>query len=68
MNGNVVTDVQRQYWANTFEFGPGVRFRPSWLPKNVYFSGDFLRGLFMSSNHSGYNDMRIGFWYAKTTK
>lgn len=68
MNGNLVTDVQRQYWANTFEFGPGARFRPSWLPKNVYFSGDFLRGLYLNASRPSYNDFRVGFWYAKTTQ
>jgi tetratricopeptide (TPR) repeat protein len=68
VNGNVVTDVQHQYWANTVEFGPGVRFRPSWLPKNVYFSGDFLRGVYLATNRPSYNDIRFGFWYAKTTK
>jgi tetratricopeptide (TPR) repeat protein len=72
-NGNLVTDMQRQYWANSVEFGPGMRFRPSWLPKNVYFSGDFLRGVYLINNvynlhHPNYNDIRVGFWYAKTTK
>ncbi len=68
MNGNLVTDSQQQYWANTFEFGPGVRFRPSWMPKNVYFSGDFLRGMYLTTQKPQYNDIRVGFWYAKTTK
>lgn len=69
MNGNVVTDAQHQYWANTLEFGPGVRFRPYWMPKNVYFSGDFLRGIYlMNSPRPDYFDFRLGFWYAKTTK
>ena len=68
MNANVVEDAQRQYWANTLEFGPGVRFRPSWLPKNVYFSGDFMRGVYLSTQRPQYTDVRIGFWYAKTTK
>jgi tetratricopeptide (TPR) repeat protein len=72
LNGNLVTDVQRQYWANTVEFGPGVRFRPNWLPKNVYFSCDFMRGAYLIKGyyprHPNYNDIRIGFWYAKTTK
>ena len=68
MNGNMVMDVQRQYWANIFEFGPGVRFRPSWLPKNVYFSGDFLRGMYLTTQRPQYNDVRVGLWYAKTTK
>ncbi len=73
MNGNLVTDMQRQDWANTLEFGPGLRFRPNWLPKNVYFSGDFLRGRYLINNplnpgHLNYHDVRVGFWYAKTTK
>jgi hypothetical protein len=54
------------------EFGPGVRFRPNWLPKNVYFSCDFMRGAYLIKGyyprHPNYNDIRIGFWYAKTTK
>jgi tetratricopeptide (TPR) repeat protein len=72
MNANVVMDTQRQGWANSAEFGPGVRFRPSWLPKNVYFSGDFMRGRYLidsyNPRHLNYNDVRVGFWYAKTTK
>ena len=68
MNGNVVADVQQQYWANTAEFGPGVRFRPSWLPKNVYFSADYLRGFYLTTQRPNYSDMRVGMWYAKTTK
>ncbi len=68
MNGNMVMDVQRQYWANVFEFGPGVRFRPSWLPNNVYFSVDYLRGLYLTAQKPEYNDIRVGLWYAKTTK
>jgi len=68
VNANVVEDAQRQYWANTVEFGPGIRFRPSWLPKNVYFSGDFMRGVYLSTQRPQYTDVRVGFWYAKTTK
>jgi hypothetical protein len=68
MNTNIVADAQQQYWANTMEFGPGVRFRPSWMPKNVYFSGDFLRGVYLTTQRSPYSDVRVGFWFAKTTK
>jgi tetratricopeptide (TPR) repeat protein len=71
-NGNAVADSQRQYWANTVEFGPGIRFRPHFFPKNVYFSCDFMRGVYLSNLYNtrrpNYNDIRIGFWYAKTTK
>lgn len=68
LNGNVVTDVQQKYWANTAEVGPGVRFRPSWLPKNVYFSGDYLRGFYLTTQRPNYHDIRAGMWYAFTTK
>ena len=68
MNTNVVMDVQHQDWANTWEFGPGIRFRPSWMPKNVYFSGDFMRGGYLTTQRPQYSDIRIGFWYAKTTR
>jgi tetratricopeptide (TPR) repeat protein len=79
LNGNLVQDEQRQPWANTVEFGPGVRFRPHWFPKNVYFSTDFLLGVRMLSEWNAqesithnvdyptfYNDIRVGFWYALT--
>jgi tetratricopeptide (TPR) repeat protein len=72
LNSNVVMDSQQQYWANSVELGPGVRFRPNWMPKNVYFSADFLRGVYLFNTYNprrpNYNDVRIGFWYAKTTK
>jgi tetratricopeptide (TPR) repeat protein len=70
VNGNLVTDLQRQYWANAVEFGPGIKFRPRWLPRNVYFSGDFLHGVYLvnadNPRRPNYNDFRLGFWYAVT--
>ena len=74
-NGNLVQDEQRQPWANIFEFGPGLRFRPHWFPPGVYFSSDFLIGMRMltawdpqTNTNFGtfYNDVRVGFWYART--
>ena len=44
-NGNVVEDMLRQYWANTLETGPGLRFRPSWLPKYLFFGRFYARRL-----------------------
>jgi tetratricopeptide (TPR) repeat protein len=79
-NGNLVQDEQRQPWANIFEYGPGLRFHPHWLPANVYFSTDFLLGIRLLQQWDGqastsaknvyyptfYNDFRVGFWYALT--
>jgi tetratricopeptide (TPR) repeat protein len=73
--GNLVADAQRQPWANTMEFGPGIKYRPHFFPRNVYFSTDFLGGarLIDAYNLSTgrklstyYNDIRVGFWYAIT--
>jgi hypothetical protein len=72
LNGNYVRDVKQEYWANTFEFGPGFKFHPSFLPSNVYFSADFLRGVYLDNLYNprrpNYYDVRLSFWYAKTTK
>jgi tetratricopeptide (TPR) repeat protein len=79
INGNLVQDQQRQPWANVFEFGPGLRYRPHWFPPNVYFSTDFMRGVRLLPEWDAqastarnvnyptfYTDIRIGFWYAIT--
>jgi hypothetical protein len=67
-NVNYVRDSQNQYWANTTELGPGIKFRLHWMPKNVYFSTDFLRGIYMNNLYNprrpNYNDIRVAFWYA----
>jgi tetratricopeptide (TPR) repeat protein len=78
-NGNLVQDEQRQAWANFFEYGPGLRYHPHWFPANVYFSTDFLLGIRLLPQWDPakstekypfyptyYNDIRIGFWYART--
>jgi hypothetical protein len=79
-NANLVQDSQRQPWANIFEYGPGLRYRPHWFPTNVYFSTDFLFGVRLATAWdaqkstqttnvfypTSYNDIRVGFWYAKT--
>ena len=70
MNGNYVRDVKQQYWANTFEFGPGIKIHPSWMPSSLYFSADFLRGVYLDNLYNprrpNYYDVRLSFWYAKT--
>jgi tetratricopeptide (TPR) repeat protein len=69
-NVNLLHDLKNQYWANTLEFGPGVRFHASWMPPNAYFSADFLRGVYTENKYNprgpNYNDIRVSFWYAIT--
>jgi hypothetical protein len=71
-NGNIVRDIKNEYWANTVEMGPGIKFHPSFLPRNVYFSTDFLRGVYFDNKYNprkpNYDDIRVSFWYAVTRK
>ncbi len=63
-NWNATMDAKRQYWANTAETGPGVRWR--W--DALQFSVNFLRGAYLRNlgnpYRPNYNDLRIGIWYA----
>jgi hypothetical protein len=65
-NINGTADLKREYWANTAETGPGVR----WRYEAVQFSVNFLRGVYLLNEANpyrpNYNDVRIGVWYAFT--
>jgi Tfp pilus assembly protein PilF len=65
-NWGVTTDLKRDYWANTLETGPGVRFQVAWLLISV----NALRGAYLVNAGNPrapfYNDLRIGVWYAFT--
>jgi tetratricopeptide (TPR) repeat protein len=67
-NGNYVRDVKAQYWANSIEFGPGTKIHLPWLPPNVYFAADWLRGVYTNNKGNprgpNYTDLRLSFWYA----
>ena len=73
-NANYVRDTKTEYWANSLELGPGLRARFRWMPPNVYLSADFLRGVYLEGpytdsklrRHYNYNDIRVGFWFART--
>ena len=66
-NANYVRDLKNEYWANTVEVGPGVKFRMPWMPPNMYFSTDLLHGFYtMPSPKPNYNDVRVSVWYAVT--
>ncbi|HSP69310.1 MAG TPA: tetratricopeptide repeat protein [Bryobacteraceae bacterium] len=65
-NWNATVDAKGEYWANTVETGPGVRFRVHPLQ----FTVNFLRGTYLVNQSNPYrpnfNDVRIGVWYAFT--
>jgi Tfp pilus assembly protein PilF len=65
-NWNATVDATGEYWANTVETGPGVRFRLNPLQ----FTVNFLRGAYLVNQSNPYrpnfNDVRIGVWYAFT--
>ena len=65
-NWNATVDAKGEYWANTVETGPGVRFRLNPLQ----FTVNFLRGAYLVNESNPYrpnfNDVRIGVWYAFT--
>jgi Flp pilus assembly protein TadD len=65
-NWNATVDAKGEYWANTVETGPGVRFRLNPLQ----FTVNFLRGAYLINQSNPYrpnfNDVRIGVWYAFT--
>ena len=65
-NWNATVDATGEYWANTVETGPGVRFRLNPLQ----FTINFLRGAYLVNQSNPYrpnfNDVRIGVWYAFT--
>ncbi len=67
---NLNADIKRQYWANTAETGPGVRFRWSAMPPSMVFTVQALRGAHLvnvgNPRRPNYFDIRAGFWYALT--
>jgi tetratricopeptide (TPR) repeat protein len=69
-NMNYTRDMKNQYWANTVEMGPGLKVHMPWMRPGVYFSADFLRGVYTNNEGNprrpNYDDIRVGFWYAFT--
>ncbi|MES1257018.1 MAG: hypothetical protein ABUS51_01255, partial [Acidobacteriota bacterium] len=67
---NVVFDVNRQYWANFVETGPGLRFRPPGFPKSASVTVNAIRGVYLlnegNPRRPNFNDVRVGVWYAFT--
>ena len=69
-NANLTADIQRQYWANYWEQGPGIKLRLPSMPQGLSFTVQALRGeyLVMEGNPRGpiFHDLRAGLWYAFT--
>ena len=69
-NANLTADSKSQYWANYVETGPGLRFRFASLPPSLMFTVSALRGHYLIQDGNprgpGFNDLRVGFWYAFT--
>ncbi len=69
-NFNGTVDRLQQYWANYVETGPGIRFRFQDMPKSMFFSVNFLRGVYTINQDNprrpNFFDLRAGFWYAFT--
>lgn len=67
---NITMDVNRQYWANYAETGPGVRIRSPWMPPSMWVNLNFMRGIYLTNagnpGRPNFNDFRAGVWYAFT--
>jgi tetratricopeptide (TPR) repeat protein len=69
-NTNLTADAKRQYWANFFEQGPGIKFRLPGMPRALSFTANAVRGQYLvnQGNPRGpiFYDFRVGLWYAFT--
>ena len=67
-NGNLTIDAKGQDWANFAETGPGVRILHIPLPGTMWLSADFMRGMYLVGGHASFSDIRLGVWYAYTSR
>jgi tetratricopeptide (TPR) repeat protein len=71
-NANLTVDSRGQYWANFAETGPGVRMSSALLPKAMWFSANLLRGAYLTNagnpRRPNFTDIRLGVWYAFTSR
>lgn len=69
-NLHLTGDLRRTDWANYFEMGPGIRWRPPGLPKSLYLFADAVYGRHLLAGDGTrarqYYDVRAGVWYAFT--
>ena len=71
-NANITGDIKRQYWADFVETGPGIRLSATFLPRSMWISFNFLRGAYLTNTANprrpNFTDLRLGLWYAYTTR
>ena len=71
-NANFTVDQKGQYWANFVEMGPGVRVTSGLLPGSMWFSVNVMRGVYLinvdNPRRPNFTDVRLGVWYAFTTR
>ena len=71
-NGNFTVDAKGQYWANFVETGPGVRLSSALLPGSMWFSVNVMRGAYLTNadnpRRPNFTDVRVGVWYAFTSR
>ena len=71
-NGNFTVDVKGQYWANFVETGPGIRVSSALLPRSMWLSVNLLRGAYLTNTDNprrpNFTDVRLGVWYAFTSR
>lgn len=71
-SGNFTVDAKGQYWANFVETGPGVRVSSALLPKSMWVSAGVLRGVYLINTDNprrpNFTDVRLGVWYAFTSR
>ena len=69
-NVNYTHDWKNQYWAETIEMGPGMKWHLPYMAPGMYFSADFLHGVYTNNEGNprrpNYNDARLSIWYAVT--
>jgi tetratricopeptide (TPR) repeat protein len=67
-NGNFTLDVKGQVWANFGEIGPGIRVLGIPVPGSMWVSADLMRGMYLIGSRAGFTDVRVGVWYAFTSR
>ena len=67
-NGNLTIDAKGETWANFAETGPGVRLQRIPVPGSMWVSADVLHGMYLRGGRASFSDIRLGVWYAFTTR
>jgi tetratricopeptide (TPR) repeat protein len=71
-NANFTLDAKGQYWANFVETGPGARLSGWRMPKSMWVGLNVVRGAYLINQYNprrpNFTDVRLGVWYAYTSK